>query len=233
MIGEIGPAEPGRLFLGHDPVLKRDVWVHELPPGTPALSQRRRQVARPCRLRWLAGVRTRTAAWDAYEAPDGAALSRVVEVRQPWDLVREWLSPLVEEMESGLADGTLTGLSLDRVWMTRRGGPRLLDFPMGQLQEEQFALNVQGAQRCLFGITAAALMGRVNATSVERPLPLPARTALKRLEAAEFATLAQVRAVLEDLLARPDSVTRRRRRPACFPRFPCSSSWWLAASHCK
>lgn len=34
--------------------------------------------------------------------------SRVVEVGQPWGVVREWLPPLAEEMEAGLADGTLT-----------------------------------------------------------------------------------------------------------------------------
>ena len=32
MVGETGG---GRLFVGIDPILRRHVWIHEVPPGTP------------------------------------------------------------------------------------------------------------------------------------------------------------------------------------------------------
>ena len=32
MVGETGG---GRLFVGVDPILRRHVWIHEVPPGTP------------------------------------------------------------------------------------------------------------------------------------------------------------------------------------------------------
>ena len=47
MVGETGG---GRLFVGVDPILRRHVWIHEVPPGTPPVDATRRDVARPGRL---------------------------------------------------------------------------------------------------------------------------------------------------------------------------------------
>ena len=55
MVGETGG---GRLFVGVDPILRRHVWIHEVPPGTPPVDATRRDVARPGRLYWLAGRRS-------------------------------------------------------------------------------------------------------------------------------------------------------------------------------
>ena len=47
MVGETGG---GRLFVGVDPILRRHVWIHEVPPGTPPVDATRRDVSRPGRL---------------------------------------------------------------------------------------------------------------------------------------------------------------------------------------
>ena len=47
MVGETGG---GRLFVGIDPILRRHVWIHEVPPGTPPVEATRRDVSRPGRL---------------------------------------------------------------------------------------------------------------------------------------------------------------------------------------
>ena len=68
MVGETGG---GRLSVGVDPILRRHVWIHEVPPGTPPVDATRRDVSRPGRLYWLAGRRSVTENWDAFEAPRG------------------------------------------------------------------------------------------------------------------------------------------------------------------
>ncbi len=47
MVGETGG---GRLLIGIDPILRRHVWIHEVPPGTPPVDATRRDVSRPGRL---------------------------------------------------------------------------------------------------------------------------------------------------------------------------------------
>ena len=54
-----------------DPILRRHVWIHEVPPGTPPVEATRRDMSRPGRLHWLAGRRSATENWDAFEAPRG------------------------------------------------------------------------------------------------------------------------------------------------------------------
>ena len=53
---------------GFDPRLRRAVWLRFSDPGTPPVAAARRAVVRGTRLRWLAGRRLDTEAWDAYEA---------------------------------------------------------------------------------------------------------------------------------------------------------------------
>ena len=67
----VGETGGGRLLVGIDPILRRHVWIHEVPPGTPPVNPTRRDVSRPGRLYWLAGRRSATENWDAFEAPRG------------------------------------------------------------------------------------------------------------------------------------------------------------------
>ena len=118
----------GAMILGFDPALKRHVWIPALPPGEPAVGALRARLGRPGRLRWVNGRRSGDEAWDAYEAPDGAPLLSVCAAAQPWRVVQHWIADLARELEAASADGSLPVLALDRVWITRGGQARLLDF---------------------------------------------------------------------------------------------------------
>ncbi len=114
VLEELRTAWPGRVFVASDDVLQRRIWIHP-DAATPQLSVTRRELARPGRLRWLAGARAGSEGWNAYEAPDGAPLREVAATPQPWGTVKRWLHDLADEIERGAADGTLNSLSVDRV----------------------------------------------------------------------------------------------------------------------
>src|SRR4029077_8153096 len=74
VIADVGATDRGTLLLAFDPILRRDVWIHQVSPGDPATSARRRDVSRVGRLHWLAGRRGPDEHWDAFEAPAGRPL---------------------------------------------------------------------------------------------------------------------------------------------------------------
>ncbi len=86
------------LWLGLDPALNRHVWIRDASLETPLSDAARRELARPGRLRWLAGRRTQDGTWEAFEAPSGRSLCDFADTPQPWRLVRRWLVDLVEEL---------------------------------------------------------------------------------------------------------------------------------------
>ena len=104
------------------------MWLHALTPGAPPLAPLVRDVSRPGRLRWLSGRRTESEKWDAYEAPDGVPLVSVITQSRLWKHVKHWQLDLSREIDSGLRDGSLPMLTLDRIWISRDGHARLLDF---------------------------------------------------------------------------------------------------------
>ena len=57
-VGSLGRTDVGELLLAFDPGLRRQVWIHALPPGTPAVPPLVRDLSRPGRLRWLNGARS-------------------------------------------------------------------------------------------------------------------------------------------------------------------------------
>ena len=96
MVGETGG---GRLFIGIDPILRRHVWIHEVPPGTPPVEATRRDVSRPGRLYWLAGRRSATENWDAFEAPRGEPFLTAPPTSD-WRQVHRALSSLATELDA-------------------------------------------------------------------------------------------------------------------------------------
>lgn len=129
VLDRVGSDEGVGLLLGFDPRLLRRVWIHRWPVGSPPVAVGLRGLNRPGRLRWLAGKRTDTEAWDAYEAATGHSLLAVGTSPQPWSRVRFWLLDLAEELQAASLDGSLpTTLSLDRIWITADGRAKLLDF---------------------------------------------------------------------------------------------------------
>ncbi len=89
------PEGDAHLVVGFDPVLRRQVWIHVVPPHTPPMSAVRRDLSRPGRLHWLTGRKHGTDNWDAFEAPDGQPLSAALHgAATPWSTLKSWLLDL-------------------------------------------------------------------------------------------------------------------------------------------
>ncbi len=220
--------------VGYDVRLLRKVWIHIVPPGTPAVPPWTRNLGRVGRLRWLTGVRSAEGNWDAFEAVTGRPLLQMLREGgqanpQPWAQVRFWLCDMASELAVAAKDGTMPPLlDLDRVWITGDGRAKILDFPAPGLAgltgtpgapEALSSANPpqldQGeGPRFLSRVAAAGLQGRVEAAArppveVSMPLPLHVRQFLQSLP--QFVNAEAVQGALGPLLERMVAVTRLRR----------------------
>jgi hypothetical protein len=116
--------------IGYDPKLLRKVWIRQLPPSTPPVSDVVRGMRRKGRLRWLAGMRSAEENWDAYEFPGGRSLASLSESSVPWHELEPWLYDISSELVAASKDGTYPeSPCIDRIWITSDGHAKLLDFP--------------------------------------------------------------------------------------------------------
>ena len=201
LLSVIGSTEAGRLVDAWDPRLKRAVWVHLLAPGAPRVSSEARNASRLGRLHWLNGQQMESAAWDAYECPDGRPL--LDSGPQTWRSVSVWLADIARELDAGLGDGSISVLALNRVWITGAGRGKWLDFGApGVAGPDSSPLDAShaGAQRFLY---AAARSMLDSAT----PLPLAASNYMRVLEAGAFETLSDAAESLLRQQNRPDRIT--------------------------
>jgi len=220
-LGETGASE---LLLGYDTRLLRRVWIRTLADGEPAVAVDVRDLGRPGRLRWLAGRRAPGECWDAYEAPAGNPLVHLLDERRPWESVRYWLVDLAEELAAGAKHESLPAvLALDRVWITREGRAKLLDFPAPGVDPEGPWAKLPGvagddsasAGPFLNSVAIAALEGRAvereeaSRRAVAVPVPLHARSVMDELPGIEGPEHFVRR--LEPLLGRTPSIRRARR----------------------
>jgi len=215
--GSVGPYRvakemvPGKWLVAADPVLRRPIWL--LRRNSSELSLARRNLARPGRLRWLQKVETAEATWDAFEAPEGAAFSTLVQgdKRVPWSSLRHWLDDLASELWAATGDQTVPAeLSLDHIWVTTQGRAILLDEPWPDVQTgvEPIAVgDLAGQQRFLDAIAACA-----ESTS----LPLHARAVLQNLADGKFEKLSFLTGILRGLLDKPAEVSRGIRAGSVF-----------------
>jgi hypothetical protein len=219
VIGTIGPTEIGILLLGFDSRLRRRVWLHELPTDTPSVAPLIRDLNRPARLRWLGGRRMSTESWDAYEALDGMPFVRLLDRPHRWRAVRAWLADLAREIEAALNDGSLGQLSLERVWITREGHAKLLDFRAPgvlNISTRTWPLSVKSAQAFLGEVAAGALSGRPRETTEigRRPqptLPVSASTLLDALDHRRLENWSDVVDRTTALMKGADRIERGRR----------------------
>lgn len=216
-LGKAGEAE---WVEGYDLRLLRRVLIRIVPSGTPALPAPVQCVSRVGRLRWLSGRRGPDGNWDAFEGVGGQPLPRLVEQPQPWARVRFWLHDLAAELSAAERDGSVpAGLGWDRVWITREGRAKLLDFPTPGSDPEPGRRDggppplpdpATTAGRFLLEVASVALQGR---GSHDRPasgrMPLHARRFIESLPG--LAGAQAVAQVLRPLLRRASEVTRVRR----------------------
>lgn len=201
-----------KLLLGHDETLRRNVWIHVVPPGTAPINTRRRDVSRAGRLRWLNGVRSGTEAWDAYEGIDGAPLLALARAPQSWSRVRLWLLDLAEELDHAAGDAAVDRLlNPDRVWITARGHAVLLEFPspgVTRVPPSSPAITeATSTQQFLHEVATIALGDETHRTRA----PLHARTFLTSLRNKTFEAPGIIIGNLKSLATRLAGVSRRRR----------------------
>ena len=189
---------------------------------TPKVAPLIRDLNRPGRLRWLGDRRTSTESWDAYEALDGRSLVTLLDRPQPWRAVRTWLADLAQEIAGALKDESLGWLSLDRVWITREGRAKLLDFRAPgapDISAKVSSVPVTSAQAFLSDVATCAVSGRLRdlkerAETDRRPrhtLPVSACALLDALDRGQLETWAEVVEGTRALMKGADRVQRGRR----------------------
>jgi serine/threonine protein kinase len=208
-------SEREQVLLGEDPILERDVWLWLRPADEPSLSPRRREVARPGRLRWLTCGRVGARQWDAFVAPPGRPLTRILDgdIAPTWKQARSILEQLSAEMEAAGKDGTLPEtLSVEQVWVQPGGRVQLLDVPLDEHTSEEDALSL------LRKVSVLTLEGKPREVQAETepvraPIPLHARSILDRLFGIgdPYPGVEQFGAELEATRLLPTEVTRAQR----------------------
>ncbi|MGI8603538.1 MAG: protein kinase domain-containing protein [Verrucomicrobiales bacterium] len=195
----------GDWIFGWDEVLRRSVWIRNLPPGTPPAAPVRRDLNRFTRLRWLNGHRSPLENWDAYEALGGTPLTARLDRRQPWSHVRFWAHDIANELAAAREDGTgpeRAGASC--LWLTDSGRAVLLEFPApGSPPTATYDLRSSEEVQ--------QFLNEIISSGVQPQLPLHASTFLGALRAHRFEAPGVVAGNLRPLLSRPAEVTFSRR----------------------
>ncbi len=209
ILGRLRSDDNERLVLGYDAILHRSVWIVLLPEGSPALSQVRRQLGRPTRLRWLNGKRNSGSCWDAYEAPRGKPLLDVLEQGPSWGVSCGGLVSLAEELRASQRDNTLPSrLTVDEVWIRQNGRLMLLDFPAPSSSNREMSRSSDFTAPAKDSGTPLALLRDVihlvlHAGSTRKWLDLGLRggqlSLLRKLEQQEWQSLEPIVASLQDL----------------------------------
>lgn len=191
--GAVRWEEHCKVLAAQDSTLGRESWIVLRPRHSPAPSAARRELARPGRLRWLAGGEQADGRWDAYVAPQGCPLADLAGPDGlPWGDARSILADLAEELGAAVADGTLPrSLTVDQIWIQPDGVAILVD-PLEVVREgeppaeEPPAIAQERALELLRKAAALALEGgRYRTGESSRPIhaaiPIHARAIIDRL----------------------------------------------------
>lgn len=199
-----------RWLLARDQELRRDVWIHEHAAATTPISDARRALASPTRLRWLARVRGDQLAFDVYEAPGGSGIVEITALggALAWPTAARVLLALSEELEREQRNGTTHG-TLEQVWIDRSWNVRWLDAPLGETRSQpRPLLEVVGEA------AATALLGDRDARDrLPTDLPVHAETLVRRLLSIDkpFGSLRELAGGLRECLERQTDVSTRQR----------------------
>src|SRR5206468_3159976 len=110
----------------------------------------------------------------------------LIATSQPWSRVRFWLDDLATELSVAEKDGTRPeALGMDRVWITRDGRAKLLDFPAPGAAQRGNLSTSASTIAFLNEVATAALAGSPGEPGTEAepavPLPVHARRFLQSL----------------------------------------------------
>ncbi len=113
-----------KMLVGDDPGLGRKVWIWLRPKSEGDLDARRRNLARPTRMRWVAAGQEGDWKWDAFLAPRGFPLVDAIRQagRIPWSATQPIIHRLSEELATSFDEDTLpTPLVAGNVWADQTG----------------------------------------------------------------------------------------------------------------
>jgi hypothetical protein len=206
------------LVLAFDPVLRRQVWIHEVPRHTAPIAAVRRDLSRTGRLHWLTGRRSEKDNWDAFEAPDGQPFLLALRGSAlPWSTLKSWLLDLSGELIAGAADGSTPALRLDRLWIRSDGRLVLLDFRAPGLGSGQApaikSSHVVSPEVSSSPVQLLSAVADWSAPPEQRSqmlIPLSARTMIQSWSQTT-SSLPDTHAELVRVAARPDQLRRARR----------------------
>ncbi len=216
--GDAGDDDP-HLVAAFDPVLRRRVWIHIVPPYTRPIDEVRRDLSRTGRLHWLTGRRNGSDNWDAFEAPDGQSLLTALhDGVPPWGTLKSWLLDLSGELVAAARDGSMPALRLDRLWIRDDGRLVLLDFPAPRPSSGQApGVDRDEAARTFADLSPVQLLSAIAERSTPAAsgssalMPLSARTLLQSWSRQQHPSLSDAHAELVHVAAGLDRVTRARR----------------------
>jgi eukaryotic-like serine/threonine-protein kinase len=198
----------GTVWDAWDAQLRRRVWIHEVPVGTPPLGEHITHANRPTALRWLQGHRSGTRAWDAFEAIGGEPLASIRGAE--WPSVAVWLLDLTRELVAREPAGQSATLNPDSIWVTSAGHGVLLDIPASSAGAVQTPA-ATATPTLIPAQQALAHAARLALGTREVALPPRVQAHLDALARNQFLTLADAATALEPLTAIPDRVTSRIR----------------------
>jgi hypothetical protein len=213
----------GRILLGFDPTLGRQVVLWLRHRDERPLPAARREVNRTSRLRWLAAGPFGVFQWDAFVVPDGCSLPALVAAngRMQWPQVQQLLKQLLDELLLAIQEGTLPERpEPSMIWVRPDGHATLIDMPLTREAAPGSEANdtpVDQALDLLARVAVLTLEGRPAPAQlperVAAPLPVPAAAALRdllRFGQTGFG-LNAFKKRLHGLQEKPPEVTRARR----------------------
>jgi hypothetical protein len=217
-VSDPGDESAGSVVIAFDPVLRRRIWIHEVPAGTPPIASERRDVGRTGRLFWLTGRRSATENWDAFEAPDGEPFYKRKGEPTDWPVLKLWLIDLGNELAASAEDGSTPRLALDHIWIRNDGRLVLLDFPApGAAASSKEDLTAVA----LLSAVAASVSGARASTAEPPSMPLSARVMLDRWASPAPPDLNAAKRELAGVASSPDHVSQwRRALPIAFAAAP-------------
>jgi hypothetical protein len=212
------------LLEGEDPALQRRVWIWLRPSAGPFVSAARQTVGRRTRQRWLAAGRHGEEIWDAFLAPAGSPLPRIIahHGRLSWSQAVLLLSQLAEEVAEATREGSLPRtLKVEQVWVQPNGRAQLLDVcPDGEWAAGSGEAADRASQALIVLRQVAVLLlegnpGQADAGGrpIRAPVPVSAGRVLNRLMGLQdsYPSIEALQSDLAELRDAPTEVTRGQR----------------------
>lgn len=163
-------------LLARDPSLRRQLLFRLSTDSSYLATQKRRDMARPGRLRWIGRGREEAWHWDCYVLPSYCTFTAFARERATFSVVHRFLDSLLEELIFAVTDDSLPAeLSLGQVLVLDDGQALILDWPTHRRSFEIIFRHQDPAQRALNlprAVASTLISDRIESARGGMPLPL-------------------------------------------------------------